>query len=118
MQQYLRSSNTDAVLGISPFEVDQQIQWTRWLRIKVWVARWARRLLPFLFLLVVLRGEELNPQIPDKMAAKYWKARADLAVAIQDMVTFCHGDIGFDAGGNLACVVQPVPAKPASEEKK
>ncbi len=121
----IRISNTDASIGISPFELTQEWVPTRWMRIKIWVGMWLRRLLPFLFLLVVLRGEDLNPKIPDSLQIRYWQARAELAQVIQEMVVACHGDVGIAADGkSLGCVIHSVvdpnaqPEKPAKEDKK
>lgn len=59
-----------------------------------------------LFLAAVSLGAEQaqGPMaIPDVMVARYWKARADLAQALQQMVAFCHGDVGLAPNGDPAC---------------
>jgi hypothetical protein len=115
MQNYLRTSDTDAALGLSPFEFGHGNQGLSWpQRLLNWIGRWARRLLPFLFVLT-LGAEEVQAPIrfvPDSIQAKYQKARADLALAAQEATLFCRGDFGFATDGRLACV----PDKP--EEKR
>ncbi len=118
----IRISNTDASIGISPFELTQEWVPTRWMRIKIWIGWWLRHLLPSMFLLVVLRGEDLNPKIPDSLQIRYWQARAELAQVIQEMVVACHGDVGIAADGkSLICVARSVAdpnAKTKPEDKK
>ena len=118
MQNYLRMSDTDAALGLSPFEFTTgEERLSRTKRLLGWAARWARRLLPFLFA-VVLGAEEAQAPIkyvPDSIQAKYQKARADLAMATQEAVIFCRGDFGFAPDQRLACVPDQTPKQ---EDKK
>lgn len=72
------------------------------------------RLFLFVFVFVLLRAEEVQAPtaVPDKMAARYWKARTELAAAIQEMTMFCKGDFGFLSSGDIACVPKEQPAVP------
>ncbi len=117
----IHASDVNASMGISPFETVQEsprLGW--WRRVIAWMGRWARRLLPFMFLLMMASGEEMQAPtaIPDKLVAKYWKARTELAVAIQEMTAFCKGDFGFTPSGDLACVPHPVVSPSAQPEDK
>ncbi len=115
----IRISSTDATIGISPLELTQEWTPTRWMRLKMWVGLWLRRLLPFLFLLVVLRGEDLNHKIPDSLQIRYWQARAELAQVVQEMVVACHGDVGIAADGkSLVCIIRPTADPKAQPEDK
>lgn len=114
----IRASNTDASMGISPFEIQQEVRRTWWIRLAEWIRRWSKRGLPFLFVLTLGAEEAQGPQmVPDSLTAKYWKARSELSAATQQIVVFCKGDFGFTAAGDLACVPQTTPAKPTEEKK-
>lgn len=113
---HIRVSGNYPQVGESPFELTQRdCVPGRWERLLMWLRRIRlRRILPFLFLGVLGAQEAAAPPpvIPDKLQVRYFKAKADLAQVIQEMVTICKGDVGLNPDGSLVCIAPRPETKP------